>query len=318
MQQQLYSVSADSSLNLESHVNASSEWTGDETTRWLMIELAESDDVAEILSSFKLDPLILEALSEEHAGPRMVCCPGALLMSVPIYRVASGPLDYLILLSLPTTLITLAPDSATGLHRMPSELNHRLPEPTVPALLYLIFDLLGDLSMEPFFECRQNIARLSEQLEDDPGSFDLSDLLANKQTVNRLIATLEEQLFCINTYIKITTHELSGSRTQDLFRDLVGTGTLAQHARLRLESRLKDLHQHYLLTLQDTTNRRLNVLTVLSTLYLPPTLIAGIFGMNFQDIPVVQMEYGYFIVLAIMLSMVLGQLVFFYWRGWFR
>jgi magnesium transporter len=99
---------------------------------------------------------------------------------------------------------------------------------------------------------------------------------------------------------------------------MIGVITLAQSALYRLESQLQDLHQHYLLTLQDTTNQRLKLLTVLSTIYLPSTLIAGIYGMNFPDIPATEITYGYFVVLAIMILLVIGQLGFFYWRGWFK
>jgi magnesium transporter len=85
-----------------------------------------------------------------------------------------------------------------------------------------------------------------------------------------------------------------------------------------MESRLRDLRQHQLQCLQESTNRRLNVLTILSAVYLPATLIAGIYGMNFDNIPITQVPFGYFLVLAIMVAVVAGQLWYFRRRGWFR
>ena len=60
------------------------------------------------------------------------------------------------------------------------------------------------------------------------------------------------------------------------------------------------------------------MLAILSAIYLPSTLIAGIFGMNFEDIPITKVADGYWIVLLAMISLVVGQLVFFWWRGWFK
>ncbi len=87
---------------------------------------------------------------------------------------------------------------------------------------------------------------------------------------------------------------------------------------LRVEGLLDNLHRHYQLTLQETTNNRLRLLTVLSALFLPLTLIAGIYGMNFQYMPELDEHYAYFVVLGLMLVIGAGMLGFFYLKGWFK
>ena len=59
-------------------------------------------------------------------------------------------------------------------------------------------------------------------------------------------------------------------------------------------------------------------MTILSAMYLPPTLIAAIYGMNFENIPIVEWEYGYFVVFFLMVALIVGQLLFFHRRGWFK
>ena len=86
----------------------------------------------------------------------------------------------------------------------------------------------------------------------------------------------------------------------------------------RYDARVNDLHQHYMLTLQDRTNSRLKVLTIISAIFLPLTLLAGIYGMNFQYKPELENHYAYFIVLVLMLVIALAMLFFFYVRGWFK
>jgi len=76
-----------------------------------------------------------------------------------------------------------------------------------------------------------------------------------------------------------------------------------------------DLRRHQLGGLQDSSNRRLNTLTIRSAIYLPPTLIAGIYGMNLQHIPMTELPHGYLVVMLIMVLTAAGQLWFFYRHG---
>ncbi|GJL59117.1 MAG: hypothetical protein NPIRA03_19740 [Nitrospirales bacterium] len=56
---------------------------------------------------------------------------------------------------------------------------------------------------------------------------------------------------------------------------------------------------------------------MISAIFMPLTLIAGIYGMNFPNMPELQMPYGYFILLGLMAVLGRGLGIFFYVRGWF-
>lgn len=67
-------------------------------------------------------------------------------------------------------------------------------------------------------------------------------------------------------------------------------------------------------------NNRLNevmrTLTILSVVFIPLTFIAGIYGMNFDVMPELKTEYGYFVVLGVMLLVALSVLVYFKRKKW--
>ncbi len=86
----------------------------------------------------------------------------------------------------------------------------------------------------------------------------------------------------------------------------------------QIEDRLNSLHDHYDLLLQDKSNKRLNFLTIIQAIFVPLTLIAGIYGMNFQFMPELTFKYGYFISLGSMLIVSLFFLKYFYKHGWFK
>ena len=64
------------------------------------------------------------------------------------------------------------------------------------------------------------------------------------------------------------------------------------------------------------TNDIVRVLTVVSAIFLPLTLVAGIFGMNFQYMPELGYHYGYFVALGGMLALAVVLLIVFRIKHW--
>ena len=67
----------------------------------------------------------------------------------------------------------------------------------------------------------------------------------------------------------------------------------------------------------DKLNRIMKFLTLVSTIFIPITFIAGLYGMNFRNMPELRTEYGYFIVLGVMAAVLSGMLILFKKRKWF-
>jgi len=67
----------------------------------------------------------------------------------------------------------------------------------------------------------------------------------------------------------------------------------------------------------DKMNKRLNILTIWSTLFLPLSFFTGLFGMNFTDIPLLQNHYGFWFFVVISVVTVGWLWVFFKRNKWF-
>ncbi|ATU73977.1 magnesium transporter [Komagataeibacter rhaeticus] len=63
-------------------------------------------------------------------------------------------------------------------------------------------------------------------------------------------------------------------------------------------------------------NNGMKILTVVSFIGVAPTLVAGIYGMNFHDIPELNWKYGYWYSLVLMAATVVLPLLWFWRRGW--
>lgn len=67
----------------------------------------------------------------------------------------------------------------------------------------------------------------------------------------------------------------------------------------------------------DRMNKRLNILTIWSTLFLPLSFFTGLFGMNFNDIPLLQNHYGFWFFVIISVVTVGWLWVYFKRNKWF-
>ena len=99
---------------------------------------------------------------------------------------------------------------------------------------------------------------------------------------------------------------------RDVYDHLVRVVDLSESYRDLISGSL----EAYLSVVSNRLNEIMKVLTIFSAIMLPLTFIAGVYGMNFDNMPELRSRYGYFTVLAIMIFVAIGMLLFFKRRGW--
>ena len=72
----------------------------------------------------------------------------------------------------------------------------------------------------------------------------------------------------------------------------------------------------YLSSLSNRMNEVMKTLTIIATIFIPLTFIAGLYGMNFEYMPELKWHFGYLYVLVIMVLIALIMLVFFKRKKW--
>jgi magnesium transporter len=73
----------------------------------------------------------------------------------------------------------------------------------------------------------------------------------------------------------------------------------------------------YLSSMSNRLNQIMKVLTLIATIFMPLTFIAGVYGMNFRYMPELEWRYGYLAIVLFMAAVVLVMLIFFKKRKWF-
>ncbi|HVY55505.1 MAG TPA: CorA family divalent cation transporter, partial [Thermodesulfobacteriota bacterium] len=165
---------------------------------------------------------------------------------------------------------------------------------------------------------REKITALSNRVMQGQNMIDIKTILKLKKNIGRINIMIEDQLYCINTiqiYEGIAFDIGKQRRNFNNLEDEVRNGFRLLG---RYETRLEDIHKHFELTLQEKTNNRLKVLTIVAAIFLPLNLIAGIYGMNFEYIPTLKWDFGYHAALAVMVIVAIGMVYYFYRNGWFK
>ncbi|MFN0280172.1 MAG: magnesium/cobalt transporter CorA [Pyrinomonadaceae bacterium] len=99
---------------------------------------------------------------------------------------------------------------------------------------------------------------------------------------------------------------------RDLYDHLLRISDLSESYRDLVNS-LFDIHFN---VTANRTNDIVKFLTIFSAIWLPLSFIAGVYGMNFENMPEIKSRYGYFLTLGLMALVAVGLLSFFRYKGW--
>ena len=295
-------------------------WPTDEVVRWVRMASPAPQDLRAILGEVELPDEFVEVGQAEDVRTLVNVRGKLLFVSLPILLDDGRRLSCLRLICSASTLITIQQEANPGLDMLATELqeDEDRMQGGLATIILEIFEAALENVSPAYFALRREVDRLASALETMPSDVSMDAILELRRRASRLSMLLEDHLYCHAELQRrrLQTPWLASMREQ-LHEHVAGVergSTLLA----RIEDRLSSLRQHYLDRLQEVTSHRLNVLAVLSAIYLPPTLVAGIYGMNFEDIPITHIPHGYFIVMSVMAAVVLGQFWYFYRRGWFK
>ncbi|UCD28269.1 MAG: hypothetical protein JSV03_14470, partial [Planctomycetota bacterium] len=72
----------------------------------------------------------------------------------------------------------------------------------------------------------------------------------------------------------------------------------------------------YLSCVANRQNDVMKTLTIMATIFIPLTFIAGIYGMNFEYMPELHVIWSYPVLLILMIIIAIGMVIYFYRKGW--
>ncbi|WP_245590877.1 magnesium transporter CorA family protein [Nitratidesulfovibrio termitidis] len=298
---------------------------GAESTRpaviWHDITTPSRSDLGRFLAPYDLPDDVTEACLAPRRYPEVSVFPSGIMVHLPTrHDWDSQHSRYLTVLCLPGRMITLHDEDIPLLDKLVQMIRSgNAPlQASVQALLIFLLDACIDANVHFYMEARTRVEQLAELLDETPDAASPDDILPLKRAITRLSIQFEDQFYCLATLQTLQATALPLTSQREGLRDIMDNQNHLARSQARLEMRLRDLYQFYLLLLQRNTDHRIRVLTVLTAVCMPLTVIAGIYGMNFRHMPELNWDYGYYVALGAMLAVAGGMMWFFHKRGWFR
>ena len=183
---------------------------------------------------------------------------------------------------------------------------------------YLAYALM-DAVVDCYFTCIEKIGDKVEEIEEDIINDSDKKSLLELYHLKREMIYLRKQVWplrdMINNMIRSET-QLINSSTDIYLRDLSDHVTRIIDTVETYRDLLSGIMDIYLSTNANKMNEVMKVLTIMSSIFIPVTFIVGVYGMNFENMPELKSQNGYYFVWGIMLSVIGGLLFYFKKKKW--
>jgi len=183
-------------------------------------------------------------------------------------------------------------------------------------LAYLIIDkIVGEYfdSINHLEEHIENLEERATKTSDDTYIEEIQETKKYLLLVKKAILPLKENLLLISRQESFFQTGEIKPFLQDLIENLDHAVMQVEHYREWLSS----VMEVNLSVLSYQLNKVMKVLAMISAIFIPLSFIAGIYGMNFQNMPELSTRFGYFIVLGMMFLVATVMIIFFKVRRWF-
>ncbi len=184
---------------------------------------------------------------------------------------------------------------------------------------YLLFCLL-DAIIDQYFEVVDLIGDKIEQLEEnlfqsepnDDITFEIQELKRTILRIRRAVFPLREVLSRLEKLDSILIED----KTRNYFRDIYDHILQVSENIDIYREMTRGLMDMYMTTISNKMNEVMKVLTIIATIFIPLTFIAGIYGMNFEFMPELTWKYSYFVLLGVMFLVFLLMIYYFKRKKW--
>ena len=185
------------------------------------------------------------------------------------------------------------------------------------SILYHLLDQLVD----NYFPIVYKIEDALAEIDDNPSNKNMEILLDELFGIRHQLLSLRHTVVPMKELIHqlMNTEKLAGVKNKreyysDIYDHLLKLTELIESSR----ELTTDIRDSYLSYNSHHSNRIMQILTVITTIFMPLSFLAGLYGMNFLNMPELQWKYGYFLLLFLMFSIGIGMFILFKRKGWFK
>ncbi len=295
----------------------------DPSVTWINVRgLSDVAQVARMGHVFELHPLVLEDILNADQRPKLEDYEKYLYIVFKnvTYDEVKAEIQYeqISMILGADFLITFAESDNEVLRSLKERIRTargRVRRMGADYLAYCVMDLVVD----NYFAVLEKTGERLEFLETSLLDPDANPSVREIQTMKRRMLLMRKSVWPLReVVIKMERHEsgLFKPGTEYFLRDLYDHTIQVVDTLETFRDMLQGLMDIYLSTVSNRLNVVMKTLTVITTIFMPLTFLAGIYGMNFKHMPELEWEYGYPALIGVMSAIAGGMYYFFKKRKW--
>ena len=296
------------------------EAAGRNPVTWVQVDgLGDALALEWVAQVFHIHLLALEDIVNVGQRPRADEYDGQIVMFVRMPRQdATGTTEQLALILGDRFVVTFVEDPGDCLDPVRQRIRrsgNRIRNGGPDYLAYTILDTVVDAYFPVLEKHGDRLADLEQRLFVDGGEVSPSELYDLNRELLALRGWIRPMRELLGALLR-SEESLVSDKTQVYLRDCYDHALeLIELIEINREigTSLIDL---YRANLNMRLNETMKVLTIITTIFMPLTFVAGIYGMNFEHMPELRWIFGYPLALLAMLMIAIGMLVYFRRKGW--
>jgi len=315
-----YQLSTKLPFIVDALVEASPDTPANDFTWWINIENPNPEVLASLTDDFSIHPLVLEEIQNPLTRPKFEDYGKYLYTTIQRAEYVGRQLErnavHLICGSsyIISFFNTSDPVYANLTNRIINDKGY-IRKAHADYLLFTILDECIDL----FFPIIEDIELHIEELEATILKTADQEILEAILFLKRSVSDIRHSIWPLTEVIgnmQRSNSVLLGESIKLYLRDIVDHGLHLTDLVNGLRDMASSLLELYHSSITSNLNRVMKVLTVISTIFIPITFLAGFYGMNFQFMPELAQPIAYPIVIGVMIATALGLLFFFKRKRW--
>ena len=295
-----------------------------EKNSWIHVTGLRTTDVSQICAHFDIHQLTVEDILSTGQRAKMDELSNGIFCLLPVlsYNATADEIEMQqvsLILTKKTVLSFFNLPKKDLFNRVRSKLeleNSRLRGKSADFLFYYLLDSIVDDYFAAIEILGIQIEEMEERIIRVPNSRTLMRLNNFRQKTGALRRAIAPVRDLVNGILK-SDNPLVDSRTRQYIKDVYDHIVQANETTDSYRDLIMNLQSLYINQVSLKMNEIMKVLAIVTALFAPLTLIAGVYGMNFDNMPELHTRYGYFITLGVMGVLFLLMLYVFKKRKWF-
>ena len=289
---------------------------------WIdIVGLSNETFIEKVGKRFKLNPLVMEDVVNTHQRPKIDEYENYIFGVFKMLYINEKKeliIEHVALVLLDNCVLVFQELEDDVFKEVQDRITNKLGRIRSRGADYLFFTLL-DAIVDNYYSVLEYLNDKIEVIEEEVYADPTSEVAQKIQELKKEVLRIRRWVNPVKELVSRLTdtdHPLITKETKVFLRDVLDHSLEVNESVQIYREMSMSLMEMYMSNMSNKMNEVMKVLTIMASIFIPLTFIAGIYGMNFDHMPELHYENSYYVVWGVMISLFVGMIIFFRRKKW--